>query len=139
MLILSFGQVHLESSDWTQRVVLQHVQSKAREESWDNHLLQRLSPFCVRLSLWDETGERKQGHGFQLVVMLNSLAVIMWTSPLLAPEASSIHKKTFQAKILGGCQFKGFKGSSSEGHENQGKVPLRENSWSLWRRRQEVQ
>ena len=49
-----------------------------------------------------------------------------WSWPLLAPEASS-EKEDFPSQGIGSCQLKELEGISSEGHEDQGEVPLREN------------
>ena len=41
--------------------------------------------------------------------MLNSLAVIEWSSQLLAPEKSGVRKNTFQARGLGAVSWRGSK------------------------------
>ena len=54
VLVLSFGQVDLKSSDQTKQANPPNVQSG--KDSWNNQLLQRSSPFSAKLSLRDEPG-----------------------------------------------------------------------------------
>ena len=75
---------------------------------------------------------RKHGDGFPFVIMLNALSCDSMEFTSSGPCGEKSEEERLPDHKLWNRQFEGFKGVSGEGHEDQGKIPLKKNPGCLW-------
>ena len=68
-----------------------------------------------------------KGHGGSPFVILNTLGRDSFEFASSGPQGQQSEEKHFPSQTLGCSKLVGLEGGSGEGHEDQGKVPLRKN------------